>query len=193
MCSTCVPCKRCAGGCRDQHHPPTRPCHAGILDIPLCVPHAANPVGPFDPLPDINYTGQYTITVPLTLKNTERLLVDAIHGPEHLVYRSAAVSNGEPQTVANEGQLPGHMWISSTNGTIFRVAVSPDASLRSDTLEEVVFAGPGRVLGFAFDREGGMYLCNSLQVCSALASHVPVRCMHVLQLKVCIGVCCMSK
>eukprot|EP00892_Ulva_mutabilis_P010737 jgi/Ulvmu1/8035/UM004_0272.1 len=134
-----------------------------ILQIPLYVPHATNPVGPFTPLPAVNYSGDYTVTIPLTEANTARLLTGVITGPEHLVYRSAAVAAGEAQTLLNEAQLPGHMWISSANGTVFRVAVSPDAALGVDTVEEVVYAGPGRVLGFAFDGTGGLYMCNSLQ------------------------------
>lgn len=142
---------------------------AGLLDIPIYVPHAANPVGPFEPLPAVTYAGEYAVTVPLSAANTARLLVDVIEGPEHLVYRSAAVSNGAAPSLRNEGQLPGHLWISSANGTVFRVAVAADATLRVDTVEEVVFAGPGRVLGFAFDQAGGLYLCNSLQVCTTAA------------------------
>lgn len=150
-----------------------QPGSAGILRVDIHVPHAANTLGEFEPLPAVNYTGQYAITVPLSAENTERLLVDVIDGPEHLVYRSAAVSSGEPQTTENEGQLPGDLWISSANGTIYKVAVSADATLKTDTLEEVIFAGPGRVLGFAFDRAGGLYLCNSLQVWMAAAYTMP--------------------
>lgn len=132
------------------------------------MPHAANPVGPFEPLPAVTYSGPYNITIPLAAANTDRLLVDVIAGPEHLVYRSAAITAGEVPTLANEGQLPGQLWISSANGTIYQVALAADAGLKEETLQEVVFAGPGRVLGFAFDRTGGLYLCNALQVRSML-------------------------
>jgi hypothetical protein len=118
----------------------------------LTVPHALAPVAPLtaeDVLKPEPWAGKYRVTHPMTVNNTQQVLQGVIDGPEHVLWNDKAT--GAKQ-----------LWTSSKNGTLYSVRFHdgvPDAS----TLTEQVYAGPGRVLGFAWDTADGVYICNALQ------------------------------
>lgn len=109
----------------------------------------------------------------LTSDNSKVVLQDVIHGPEHLVYQSSAFDGN----VGSEAQFPGKLWTASVNGTAYSMDVSASGEIVPSSLKELVYTGPGRVLGLALDSKGGLYLCNTVQV----SFHHPVHAHHRLE------------
>ena len=110
------------------------------------------------------FSGQFAVKDKdlLSSENSKQVLQGIIRGPEHLVYKSS-VADGSLET---EAQLPGTLWTASENGTVYSVAVGATGEISPSSVKELLYAGPGRVLGLAVDGNGGLYLCNSVQVCA---------------------------
>lgn len=117
------------------------------------------------------FTGQFAVNAKdiLSSSNSRFVLQGLVEGPEHLVYKSSA-SDG---SLGSEGQLPGTLWTASVNGTAYSVEVSESGKILPSSLKELVYTGPGRALGLAVDGNGGLYLCNAVNVWT-----VTTMCQH---------------
>ena len=127
------------------------------------MPYSTNPVAELSQSMGSNtFSEQFAVkaTDLLSSHNSRQVLQGIVHGPEHLVFKSS-VADG---SLGAEVQLPGTLRTASVNGTAYSVDVSATGEILPSSLKELVYAGPGRVLGLAVDSSGGLYLCNSLQV-----------------------------
>jgi hypothetical protein len=109
------------------------------------------------------FHGEYAINIRMTPENTHRRLRGLVQAPEHI-----ALHPGTPQCPGrNPSAGKSHcfwwLYLSSSNGTVYRASIHPDGNLDDGSLKEIVYAGPGPILGFDF-ADDGIYICNALQV-----------------------------
>jgi hypothetical protein len=138
--------------------------------VNLRVPFSTNAVVDLaHPVKSNSFTGIFTVSPEnlLSRANSKKVLQDLIPGPEHLAFKSSA-SDG---TLDSETRLPGTMFTASVNGTAYSVKVNEIGEIVPNSVKELVYTGPGRVLGLAIDSSGGFYLCNSVQVLHASHFH----------------------
>ena len=132
------------------------------------MPHSVFPVAalqPEDILKPSPFADKYAITHPMSRNNTSLLLRGVIDGPEHVLAGPGA----------QDGELVSwSLWTSSKNGTIYSTQWN-GKNMVDGSLREEIYAGPGRVLGFAWDGQGGAYFCNSVQVAYMILLAWPSR------------------
>ena len=113
-------------------------------------PFEMQPLGVEDVLQPSPFTDKYAITHPMTAANTRQVLAEAVQGLEHV-----AVKPGTTQ-----------LWGAAPNGTLFSMSIRAGEIVESSLTAEFSVS-PGRVLGFTWDSDGGMYICNLEQVRAA--------------------------
>jgi hypothetical protein len=108
------------------------------------------------------FSGPFTVQPEdvLSSANSKVVLQGVIHGPEHLIYKPSTLDS----TLDGEAKLPGTLLTASVNGTIYSMTVSETGEILPGTVQEIIYVGPGRVLGIAVDSVGGLYMCNTVQV-----------------------------
>lgn len=128
------------------------------------VPHAVDEVAASaadDVLKPSKFAERYNVTQHISASNTQLVLQGILDGPEHVAIRQDEAAPSQQ----GEWQL----WTATKNGTVYSVPFV-GLEVQAHRVQEQVYAGPGRVLGFAWhtqgDQHGGrarLYLCNSLQ------------------------------
>lgn len=134
------------------------PCAGYLLRASRTVPYVTFGIEPIDiehvPSPS-PFNGRFDITHAMTPNNTRKVLHGHLKGPEHI-----AVA---PVGFAHPAEVAARVWTAVENGTLYSVQLEK-GDVRPETLAEELYIGPGRPLGFTWDADGGMYICNSLQV-----------------------------
>jgi hypothetical protein len=99
------------------------------------------------------FSGKFAITHPMNATNTETFLDGVIAGPEHVAWGPQSAEDGKTR----------ELWTAAENGTVYSMLFA-DGKVVQGSVKERVRTGPGRALGFAWDADGGMYLCHSTKV-----------------------------
>jgi hypothetical protein len=110
------------------------------------------------------FEGDFAVTQLITMNNTQRKLQGLIHAPEHIALHPGTAHCPGRNPSAGKQHCFWWLYLSSSNGTMYQAAIHPDGNLDDGSLKEVVYAGPGPILGFDFAEDGSLYICNALQV-----------------------------